>query len=148
MKACARGAADEIAGELVNLYAERKTRKGHAFSPDSEWQMSLKRTSPAETADQIEAIEAVKADMESEQPMDRLVCGDVGYGKTEVAIQAAVKAASDGKQVMIPPRPRSAQQHLGTFRERPPTCLSGSTGSATCASPLRSNRWSPNGAEG
>ena len=120
MKARARGAADEIAGELVNLYAERKTRKGHAFSPDSEWQMELEANFPwRETADQIEAIEAVKADMESEQPMDRLVCGDVGYGKTEVAIRAAVKAASDGKQVMIlAPTTILAQQHLGTFRER------------------------------
>ncbi len=120
MRARARDAASEIAGELVNLYAERKTRKGHAFGPDSEWQMELEANFPwRETADQIEAIEAVKADMESEQPMDRLVCGDVGYGKTEVAIRAAVKAASDGKQVMIlAPTTILAQQHLGTFRER------------------------------
>jgi transcription-repair coupling factor (superfamily II helicase) len=120
LKARARGAASEIAGELVNLYAERKTRKGHAFGPDSEWQMELEANFPwRETADQIEAIEAVKADMESDQPMDRLVCGDVGYGKTEVAIRAAVKAASDGKQVMIlAPTTILAQQHLGTFRER------------------------------
>ena len=120
MRARARDAASEIAGELVNLYAERKTRKGHAFSPDSEWQMELEANFPwRETADQIEAIEAVKADMESEQPMDRLVCGDVGYGKTEVAIRAAVKAASDGKQVMVlAPTTILAQQHLGTFRER------------------------------
>lgn len=120
MRARARDAASEIAGELVNLYAERKTRKGHAFSPDSEWQMELEANFPwRETADQVEAIEAVKADMESEQPMDRLVCGDVGYGKTEVAIRAAVKAASDGKQVMVlAPTTILAQQHLGTFRER------------------------------
>ncbi len=120
MKARARKAASEIAGELVNLYAERRTRKGHAFSPDSEWQMSLEAAFPwRETADQIEAIEAVKTDMESERPMDRLVCGDVGYGKTEVAIRAAVKAASDGLQVMIlAPTTILAQQHLGTFRER------------------------------
>jgi transcription-repair coupling factor (superfamily II helicase) len=120
MRARARDAASEIAGELVNLYAERKTRKGHAFSPDSEWQMELEANFPwRETADQVEAIEAVKADMESDQPMDRLVCGDVGYGKTEVAIRAAVKAASDGKQVMIlAPTTILAQQHLGTFRER------------------------------
>ncbi|MDQ2621543.1 MAG: transcription-repair coupling factor, partial [Actinomycetota bacterium] len=120
MKARARSAASEIAGELVNLYAERRTRKGHAFSPDSEWQMALEAAFPwRETADQIEAIEAVKADMESERPMDRLVCGDVGYGKTEVAIRAAVKAASDGLQVMIlAPTTILAQQHLGTFRER------------------------------
>lgn len=120
MKARARNAASEIAGELVNLYAERRTRQGHAFSPDSEWQMALEAAFPwRETADQIEAIEAVKADMESERPMDRLVCGDVGYGKTEVAIRAAVKAASDGLQVMIlAPTTILAQQHLGTFRER------------------------------
>ena len=120
MRARARDAASEIAGELVNLYAERRTRKGHAFAPDSEWQMELEANFPwRETADQVEAIEAVKADMESEQPMDRLVCGDVGYGKTEVAIRAAVKAASDGKQVMIlAPTTILAQQHLGTFRER------------------------------
>ena len=120
MRARARDAASEIAGELVNLYAERRTRKGHSFSPDSEWQMELEANFPwRETADQVEAIEAVKADMESEQPMDRLVCGDVGYGKTEVAIRAAVKAASDGKQVMIlAPTTILAQQHLGTFRER------------------------------
>jgi transcription-repair coupling factor (superfamily II helicase) len=120
LKARARRAAAEIAGELVNLYAERRLRKGHAFSPDSEWQMQLEAAFPyRETADQIEAIEAVKADMESDRPMDRLVCGDVGYGKTEVAIRAAVKAASDGKQVMIlAPTTILAQQHLGTFRER------------------------------
>jgi transcription-repair coupling factor (superfamily II helicase) len=120
LKARARRAAAEIAGELVNLYAERRTRKGHAFATDSEWQMQLEAAFPwRETADQVEAIEAVKADMESDRPMDRLVCGDVGYGKTEVAIRAAVKAASDGKQVMIlAPTTILAQQHLGTFRER------------------------------
>ncbi len=120
LKARAKRAAAEIAGELVNLYAERRLRKGHAFSPDSEWQMQLEAAFPyRETADQVEAIEAVKADMESDRPMDRLVCGDVGYGKTEVAIRAAVKAASDGKQVMIlAPTTILAQQHLGTFRER------------------------------
>lgn len=120
LKARARRAAAEIAGELVNLYAERRLRKGHAFSPDSEWQMQLEAAFPyRETADQTESIEAVKADMESDRPMDRLVCGDVGYGKTEVAIRAAVKAASDGKQVMIlAPTTILAQQHLGTFRER------------------------------
>ncbi len=120
LKARAKRAAAEIAGELVNLYAERRLRKGHAFSADSEWQMQLEAAFPyRETADQVESIEAVKADMESDRPMDRLVCGDVGYGKTEVAIRAAVKAASDGKQVMIlAPTTILAQQHLGTFRER------------------------------
>jgi transcription-repair coupling factor (superfamily II helicase) len=120
LKARARRAAGAIAGELLNLYAERRTRKGHAFAPDGEWQMTMEAAFPfRETADQIEAIEAVKADMESEQPMDRLVCGDVGFGKTEVALRAAVKAASDGKQVMmLAPTTILAQQHFGTFRER------------------------------
>ncbi|HEX5763681.1 MAG TPA: transcription-repair coupling factor [Solirubrobacterales bacterium] len=120
LKARARRAAGAIAGELLNLYAERRTRKGHGFAPDGEWQMTMEAAFPyRETADQIEAIEAVKADMESEQPMDRLVCGDVGFGKTEVALRAAVKAASDGKQVMmLAPTTILAQQHFGTFRER------------------------------
>jgi transcription-repair coupling factor (superfamily II helicase) len=120
MKARARRAAGALAGELLNLYAERRTRRGHAFAPDGEWQIEMETAFPyRETADQIEAIEAVKGDMESEQPMDRLVCGDVGFGKTEVALRAAVKAASDGKQVMmLVPTTILAQQHLGTFRER------------------------------
>ncbi|HYP56286.1 MAG TPA: transcription-repair coupling factor [Solirubrobacterales bacterium] len=120
LKARARRAAGAIAGELLNLYAERRTRKGHAFAADGEWQMTMEAAFPyRETADQIEAIEAVKADLESEQPMDRLVCGDVGFGKTEVALRAAVKAASDGKQVMmLAPTTILAQQHFGTFRER------------------------------
>jgi transcription-repair coupling factor (superfamily II helicase) len=120
MKARARRAAGALAGELINLYAERRTRKGHGFSVDGEWQLAMESTFPyRETADQLEAIEAVKGDMESEQPMDRLVCGDVGFGKTEVALRAAVKAAADGKQVMIlAPTTILAQQHFGTFRER------------------------------
>jgi transcription-repair coupling factor (superfamily II helicase) len=120
MKARARKAAGALAGELLNLYAERRARKGHPFPPDSEWQIAMESAFPyRETADQIEAIEAVKADMESERPMDRLVCGDVGFGKTEVALRAAVKAASDGKQVMVlVPTTILAQQHFGTFRER------------------------------
>jgi transcription-repair coupling factor (superfamily II helicase) len=120
MKARARRAAGELAGELLNLYAERRTRRGHGFPADGEWQVAFEQAFPfRETADQIDAIEAVKADMEAERPMDRLVCGDVGYGKTEVALRAAVKAASDGKQVlMLVPTTILAQQHLGTFRER------------------------------
>jgi transcription-repair coupling factor (superfamily II helicase) len=120
MKSRARRAAGALAGELINLYAERRTRKGHAFSPDGEWQIEMESAFPyRETADQLEAIEAVKADMEAEQPMDRLVCGDVGFGKTEVALRAAVKAAADGKQVMmLAPTTILAQQHFGTFRER------------------------------
>jgi transcription-repair coupling factor (superfamily II helicase) len=120
MKARARKAAGALAGELLNLYAERRTRKGHAFGADGEWQMTMEAAFPyRETADQVEAIESVKGDMEAEQPMDRLVCGDVGFGKTEVALRAAVKAAADGKQVMIlVPTTILAQQHFGTFRER------------------------------
>jgi transcription-repair coupling factor (superfamily II helicase) len=120
VKARARRAARDLAGELLNLYAERQARKGHAFEPDGEWQLELERSFPyRETADQIDAIEAVKGDMESERPMDRLICGDVGYGKTEVALRAAHKAAVEGKQVMIlVPTTILAQQHLGTFRER------------------------------
>ena len=120
MKARARKAAGALAGELLNLYAERRARKGHSFPPDSEWQIAMETAFPyRETADQMEAIEAVKTDMESERPMDRLVCGDVGFGKTEVALRAAVKAASDGKQVMVlVPTTILAQQHYGTFRER------------------------------
>jgi transcription-repair coupling factor (superfamily II helicase) len=120
MKARARRAAGALAGELINLYAERRARKGHAFSADGEWQMAMEAAFPyRETADQVEAIESVKGDMEAEQPMDRLVCGDVGFGKTEVALRAAVKAAADGKQVMmLVPTTILAQQHFGTFRER------------------------------
>jgi len=120
MKARARRSARELAGELINLYAERQARRGHAFSPDGEWQLRLERSFPfRETADQLEAIEAVKADMESDRPMDRLICGDVGYGKTEVAIRAAQKALADSKQVMVlVPTTILATQHLGTFTER------------------------------
>ncbi len=120
MKTRARRAARELAGELINLYAERQARRGHQFSPDGEWQLRLERSFPfRETPDQLEAIEAVKADMESERPMDRLICGDVGYGKTEVAIRAAQKALADSKQVMVlVPTTILATQHLGTFSER------------------------------
>ena len=120
MKSRARRAASQMAGELINLYAERQVRKGHAFPPDGGMQMEFEAAFPyRETADQVDAIEAVKADMESERPMDRLICGDVGYGKTEVALRAAHKAAADGKQVMmLVPTTILAQQHFGTFRER------------------------------
>jgi len=120
LKARARRAAQELAGELLNLYAERKRREGHPFAPDSEWLRDFEAAFPyRETADQREAIEQVKADMEAPRPMDRLVCGDVGYGKTEVALRAAFKAANDGKQVMVlVPTTILAQQHYGTFSER------------------------------
>jgi len=120
IKARARRAARALAGDLLNLYAERAARRGHAFGPDSEWSLQLEQAFPyRETADQLEAIEATRSDMESDRPMDRLICGDVGYGKTEVALRAAAKAAGEGKQVMIlVPTTVLAQQHLGTFRER------------------------------
>ncbi|HEX6023137.1 MAG TPA: transcription-repair coupling factor, partial [Solirubrobacter sp.] len=120
VKARARRAAQELAGELLNLYAERKRRRGHAFPEFSEELRDLEASFPyRETPDQRDAIESVLADMEAERPMDRLICGDVGYGKTEVALRAAVKAASDGKQVMVlVPTTILAQQHYGTFAER------------------------------
>ena len=120
IKARAKRAAQALAGDLLNLYAERAARRGHAFAPDAEWSIQLEQSFPyRETADQLEAIEATRADMEADRPMDRLICGDVGYGKTEVALRAAAKAAGDGKQVMIlVPTTVLAQQHLGTFRER------------------------------
>ncbi len=120
MKARARRAAQELAGELLGLYAERRRRSGHAFGPDSDWQREFEERFPfAETPDQREAIEVVKADMEAPRPMDRLICGDVGYGKTEVALRAAFKAAAEGKQVlMLVPTTILAQQHFGTFAER------------------------------
>ncbi|HEY1539312.1 MAG TPA: transcription-repair coupling factor [Solirubrobacteraceae bacterium] len=120
MKNRARRAAQELAGELLNLYAERRRRTGLAFPPDSDWLREFEAAFPyQETADQREAIELVKVDMESERPMDRLICGDVGYGKTEVALRAAFKAADAGKQVlMLVPTTILAQQHYGTFAER------------------------------
>jgi transcription-repair coupling factor (superfamily II helicase) len=120
MKARARRAAQELAGELLSLYAERRRRSGYAFEPDSDWQREFEQRFPfAETPDQLEAIELVKADMEAPRPMDRLICGDVGYGKTEVALRAAFKASSQGKQVlMLAPTTILAQQHYGTFSER------------------------------
>jgi transcription-repair coupling factor (superfamily II helicase) len=120
LKARARRAAQELAGELLNLYAERKRRRGHAFPEDSDELRELEQAFPyRETPDQRDAIEAVLGDMEADRPMDRLICGDVGYGKTEVALRAAVKAASNGKQVlMLVPTTILAQQHYGTFTER------------------------------
>jgi transcription-repair coupling factor (superfamily II helicase) len=120
IKARARRAAQELAGELLNLYAERKRREGHPFPPDSDWQREFEDAFPyTETPDQRDAIEMVKGDMEAPRPMDRLICGDVGYGKTEVALRAAFKSVQDGKQVMVlAPTTILAQQHFGTFSER------------------------------
>jgi transcription-repair coupling factor (superfamily II helicase) len=120
IKSRARRAAQELAGELLNLYAERRRREGHSFPVDSDWQREFEDAFPyTETPDQRDAIEFVKADMEAPRPMDRLICGDVGYGKTEVALRAAFKSAQDGKQVMVlAPTTILAQQHYGTFTER------------------------------
>ena len=120
MKTRARRAAQALAGELINLYAERRRRAGYAFPSDGEWLVEFERGFPyRETPDQLEAIEQTKADMEEARPMDRLICGDVGYGKTEVALRAAFKAAADGKQVLfLVPTTVLAQQHFGTFSER------------------------------
>ncbi|KXS45676.1 MAG: transcription-repair coupling factor (superfamily II helicase) [Candidatus Frackibacter sp. T328-2] len=110
----------EMAEGLLELYAEREVANGYAFSEDTVWQKEFEADFPyEETADQLKAIQEVKEDMESPQPMDRLLCGDVGYGKTEVAIRAAFKAVMDGKQVaMLVPTTILAQQHLNTFVER------------------------------
>jgi transcription-repair coupling factor (superfamily II helicase) len=120
LKARARRAAQELAGELLTLYAERKRRVGMSYDADSDWQRDFEGAFPyAETPDQRDAIEAVKADLEAPRPMDRLICGDVGYGKTEVALRAAFKVAESGKQVLIlVPTTILAQQHYGTFAER------------------------------
>ncbi len=115
-----RAAVQEIAQELVVLYQRRAATVGHAFAPDTPWQAELEAAFPyQETPDQLAAIEAVKADMELPRPMDRLVCGDVGFGKTEIALRAAFKAVQDGKQVaVLVPTTLLAQQHHQTFAER------------------------------
>ncbi|MGA8251529.1 MAG: transcription-repair coupling factor [Mycobacterium sp.] len=119
-KTKARRAVREIAGELVSLYAKRQASPGHAFAPDTPWQAEMEDAFGfTETVDQLTAITEVKADMEKPVPMDRVVCGDVGYGKTEIAVRAAFKAVQDGKQVaVLVPTTLLADQHLETFRER------------------------------
>jgi len=119
-KTKARKAVRDIAVELVKLYSARMASKGHAFPPDTPWQRELEDAFPfAETPDQLTTIDEVKADMERPIPMDRLLSGDVGYGKTEVAVRAAFKAVQDGKQVaMIVPTTLLVRQHLETFAER------------------------------
>ena len=113
-------AVDEVAQDLVELYAKRQSERGHAFSPDTPWQREFEEMFPyQETQDQLAAIEDTKRDMESGKIMDRLVCGDVGYGKTEIAIRAAFKAAQDGYQTaVLVPTTILAQQHFNTFSER------------------------------
>ena len=110
----------QIAKELMELYAKREKSKGFAFSPDTDWQKQFEGSFPyIETEDQLRCIEEVKQDMEKEKPMDRLLCGDVGYGKTEVAIRAAFKAVMDGKQVAyLVPTTVLANQQYDTFKER------------------------------
>jgi len=119
-KTKARRAVREIAGELVSLYAKRQASPGHAFGPDTPWQAEMEDAFGfTETVDQLTAITEVKADMEKPVPMDRVICGDVGYGKTEIAVRAAFKAVQDGKQVaVLVPTTLLADQHLQTFGER------------------------------
>ena len=119
-KSKARKAVRDIAVELVKLYSARVASKGHAFSPDTPWQHELEEAFPyAETLDQLTTIDEVKRDMENPIPMDRLVAGDVGFGKTEVAVRAAFKAVQDGKQVaMLVPTTLLVNQHLETFQDR------------------------------
>lgn len=119
-KGKAKAAVAEVAQELVLLYQQRVTTTGHAFAPDTPWQGELEGAFPfQETPDQLKAIEEVKGDMERSQPMDRLICGDVGFGKTEIALRGAFKAIQDGKQVaVLVPTTLLAQQHYQTFSER------------------------------
>lgn len=119
-KAKVRSAVSEIAQELVVLYQSRLNAPGHAFAEDSPWQREMEESFPfQETPDQLTAVAEVKADMEADHPMDRLVCGDVGFGKTEVAIRAAFKAVQDGRQVaVLVPTTLLAQQHYQTFSDR------------------------------
>jgi transcription-repair coupling factor (superfamily II helicase) len=116
----ARRAVREIAAELIKLYAARQATQGYAFGPDTPWQRELEDAFPfQETPDQMSTVDEVKADMRQQVPMDRLVCGDVGYGKTEIAVRAAFKAIQDGKQVaVLVPTTLLVTQHHSTFSER------------------------------
>jgi transcription-repair coupling factor (superfamily II helicase) len=119
-KGRARRAVRQIAGELIRLYSARMASPGHPFGADTPWQRELEDAFPyVETPDQLAAIDEVKADMQKPVPMDRLICGDVGYGKTEIAVRAAFKAVQDGKQVaVLVPTTLLVQQHMSTFSER------------------------------
>ncbi|MCW2599551.1 MAG: transcription-repair coupling factor [Frankiales bacterium] len=119
-KGRAKKAVKEIAAGLIQLYAARTSAPGHAFGPDTPWQRELEDAFPyVETPDQLDAINEVKVDMEKPVPMDRVICGDVGYGKTEIAVRAAFKAVQDGKQVaVLVPTTLLVQQHHNTFRDR------------------------------
>ncbi len=116
----ARKATKQLAFDLVDVYARRAATQGYRFGPDTPWQLEMEESFPyIETPDQLSAIADVKADMQSARPMDRLICGDVGFGKTEVALRAAFKATQDGKQVMVLcPTTILAQQHFANFRDR------------------------------
>jgi transcription-repair coupling factor (superfamily II helicase) len=120
VKARVKESVREMAGELLRLQAARRARPGHAFGPDTPWQRELEDAFPyQETRDQLRALEEIKRDLESPRPMDRLLCGDVGYGKTELAIRAAFKVAQEGKQVaVLVPTTILAQQHFNTFTSR------------------------------
>ena len=115
-----RQSTKALAQELIRLYAQRQLAPGHPYSPDTLWQQELEAAFPyVETPDQLDAISAVKEDMESSRPMDRIICGDVGYGKTEIALRATFKAVMDGRQVaVLTPTTVLAQQHFATFSER------------------------------
>ena len=119
-KGQARKAVKQIAAELIRLYSARMATKGHSFGPDTVWQRELEDAFPfQETPDQLAAIDEVKTDMQQPVPMDRIICGDVGYGKTEIAVRAAFKAVQDGKQVaVLVPTTLLANQHVKTFSER------------------------------
>ena len=138
-KSRARKAVREIASDLIKLYAARQATRGHAFGPDTPWQRELEDAfSYTETPDQLATINDVKADMEQVVPMDRLVSGDVGYGKTEIAVRAAFKAVQDGKQVaVLVPTTLLVQQH-NTFTER-----RGVPGDGCVAQPIGPTRTSP-----
>ena len=139
-------AVADIAQDLVELYAKRQNREGYVYGEDTVWQREFEEMFPfEETEDQELAIEATKQDMESKKIMDRLICGDVGYGKTEVAIRAAFKAVQEGKQVVyLVPTTILAQQHYNTFASRMKR-FSGTGGSALqipdeCAAEKRPSR--------
>ncbi|MCZ4151565.1 hypothetical protein BZG21_45095, partial [Escherichia coli] len=119
-KSKARKAVKEIAGDLIKLYSARMASRGHAFAQDTPWQNELEEAFAfIETPDQLTAINEVKSDMEKEIPMDRLISGDVGFGKTEIAVRAAFKAVQDSKQVaVLVPTTLLASQHYQTFTER------------------------------
>ncbi|HET8601147.1 MAG TPA: transcription-repair coupling factor, partial [Segeticoccus sp.] len=119
-KSRARKHVKQIAGELIRLYSARMASEGYAFGPDTPWQRELEDAFPyVETPDQLSSIDEVKADMAKPVPMDRLICGDVGYGKTEIAVRAAFKAVQDGRQVaVLVPTTLLVQQHMSTFTER------------------------------